>query len=1342
MLNSLPARLLWHSLNWLTRLAIAASAVMAVLMALAIIVLRYWVLPDIRQYHDQITASFAAAIGNPVTIGEIAADWEGFQPRLNFSDVRILDEQRQPALVLPRINGSISWMSLFTLELRLANLEIDKPELLIRRDAHGKFFIGGIALSRQGGGNDLSDWLLHQSRMVVRDALIVWLDEQRAAPPLVLQQVNLRVENNLFGRHRFALRALPPEALSTPLDVRGDFHGASFDDLSEWRGQFFTQLDYTDVTAWRPWLDLPSEFSRGNGALRGWLSIKNGKLGGITADLALHNVVTRLADDVPEMVLLNLRGRAAWQDVAGGFEVSTRHLAVRLQNGIELQPTDFYFRNAKASDAQPASGEIRANLLQLETLASLANFLPLDASLRARLDAYAPRGRVANLEAQWNGSLNKLDSYTIKGQFDNLAVRQVGEMPGFSGLTMDVDGGDASGRLNINSRRLIVNAPGVMREPLSFVTLTGQANWRRKLGELSISVDNVAVANDDLAGNLYGSYQTQAGTLGVLDLTISLTRGEVKRAARYTPLVAVDKGGNDWLNGALLAGHTEDLRIRIKGNLSDFPADGKKNALLEIGGHARDVVVEFDKKWPRIENISGALLIRGNKLEVQSSSATILGARLKNFTVTLPDMSSVDLPLEVKGGADAASNTFLQFIQQSPVRGYIDGFTDGMSASGNGHLDLFAHIPLLGDKPVKVSGTLRVQDNDINLGEGVPLLRKTNGMLSFTESSMKASDVSAEILGGPASMNVETAEGGVLHATVHGRNNLDALRNIAPHPLLNYLHGGAAWDADISVLKKTAQVVINSNMQGIGSELPPPFAKPANEVMPLRIEKKPVLSKVEGPVLGKVEGSVPGKACPAPCRKAEANAGVVQEIVTVQLGKLLSARMLSRDENGATAIKRGTINFGGQGKWPESGQDLLQGKDGVWLTGSLPLLSIQGWEGLASGSSGSAPAGSTMALPIAGAKLLVEKLTGYGQTITGLRIDAARRGDGLAAQLSSTALNGEVVWQPHGFETRGKLSAHLRNLQWLTGEQPGPLAQPAMSMPPAKTQQADMPHPNNLPALELAIDNLQIQGKQIGRVELAGHPEGQDWRLRRLNITNPDGSLSGDGVWLAGQANATTEARTQLNLLLEISDAGKILDRYGYPNTVKKGSGKLAANLSWAGRPDEFSYADLDGTLKLDTGKGQFLKMDPGIGKLLSILSLQALPKHITLDFTDVFSDGFQFDNINGNATIRHGVMDTQDFHIDGSSAKVTMNGSVDLNRETQNLHVVILPTIGESVSLIGAFAAGPVVGIGSLIVNKVLGNPLDKLVAFEYNISGTWSDPSVVKINKAPARAKENILE
>src|SRR3989338_3721246 len=195
MLNSLPIRIIRRSLSWLMRQAIIVSAATAVLAAFAIILLRYWLLPDIERYHDNITASITAAVGSTVTIGKIEGDWQGIQPRLSLSDVRILDEKQQPALILQRIDSSVSWMSLLSAELRLDSLEISRPELLVRRDAQGKLFIGDFLLSSKGGDHNLADWLLHQSHMSVRDALIVWVDEQRDAPPLVRQKVNLRREN-------------------------------------------------------------------------------------------------------------------------------------------------------------------------------------------------------------------------------------------------------------------------------------------------------------------------------------------------------------------------------------------------------------------------------------------------------------------------------------------------------------------------------------------------------------------------------------------------------------------------------------------------------------------------------------------------------------------------------------------------------------------------------------------------------------------------------------------------------------------------------------------------------------------------------------------------------------------------------------------------------------------------------------------------------------------------------------------------------------------------------------------------------------------------------------------
>jgi uncharacterized protein (TIGR02099 family) len=1275
----------FRGLNYFGRAALTGAVLLALAIASLMLVLRYWVLPDIERYHGIITVAASRAIGQPVSIGKIEADWRGIRPHLSLNDVRILDKDKQGqiALVLQHVDSVLAWTTLLGGEIRLYSLELDQPDLLVKRDARGMLHIAGVALSDQPADNQLADWLLHQSRVVVRGARITWLDELRAAPPLVFDRVNLSIVNT-WRRHRFAVRAQPPAELSAPIDVRGDFSGSSFGDLDEWRGQLYAQLDYTDVAAWRTWLPLPASLKQGRGALRGWLGVAGGKVTQLTADLALADVRAQLAEDLSPLEVRALRGRVGWKGTAQDMEISTRQLSLQMNNGLVLQPTDFYLRLAAASNKQLAAGEMRANVLELANLVSMTESLPLEHNLKLQLDEFAPQGTVTNLQAKWQGDADKLEHYGVKAHFDKLSIKRVGKLPGFSGLSGDLDGSDTGGTLSLNARKLTVDAPQIMPEALAFDTLTAQSSWQTDKQGLEVKFSNVSGANADLAGTVFGSFQTLPDSPGLIDLNINLTRGAVNHADRYIPVAALDQATHDWLRNALQGGQADEFHLRLHGDLNDFPfADSRKGA-FQIQARVRGGVLEYAKDWPRIDNITGELLIQGKRLEVVAPTAMTVGGHLQKVSVVVPDLTSPDMLLQVRGEAVGETARCLDFIQQSPVRGYIDGFTDGMTARGNGNLHLSVDVPLLGSKPVAVSGSYHFLDNEVSLGESVPILYKANGELLFTESSMNLREAGAQILGGPAKLELRSGADGIVLAKAHGTASMDALRQNLSVPLLRHLHGGSDWDAEITVQKKQSNVLVTSNLDGLASDLPAPFTKEAAEIIPLRFEMRSMVAQ--------------------------------QDMISLQYGKLLGARLLRREENGASVIRRGTLNFGGAGRWLN--------RDGVWLTGTVPQLSLEGWGDLLEGSQSSQlspPGGGKSAagvqFSIVGADLLIQKLDVYGRNVNGLRVNARNRDGIITAQLASRDMNGEVSWQGQG---KGKLVARLKNLS-LGGEGGGKKEHAARKHAIEENASGN----TEFPALDIAVDDFTWKDKPLGKMELLAQQHGRDWLLESLRITNPDGLLTADGKYHM----ASGEAQTQVNLKLEISDAGKILARSGYPNSVRKGSGKLEGEFAWRGGPDEFDWATLDGSLKLDTGKGQFLKIDPGIGKLLGILSLQALPRHITLDFTDVFSAGFAFDSITGTSQIKQGVLTTSDFKIDGSSAKVTMQGQVDLNRETQNLRIRILPTVGNSVSLLGAFAAGPAVGLGTFLVNKILREPLDKLASFEYNVTGTWVNPDVAKI-------------
>jgi uncharacterized protein YhdP len=254
--------------------------------------------------------------------------------------------------------------------------------------------------------------------------------------------------------------------------------------------------------------------------------------------------------------------------------------------------------------------------------------------------------------------------------------------------------------------------------------------------------------------------------------------------------------------------------------------------------------------------------------------------------------------------------------------------------------------------------------------------------------------------------------------------------------------------------------------------------------------------------------------------------------------------------------------------------------------------------------------------------------------------------------------------------------------------------------------------------------------KKLGRLELLASEQDDDWSIEKLKLITPESTLTAEGEWHNWKRNPNT----RINLSWDINDIGKTLERYGYPNTIKGGDADLSGQLKWPGSPHEFDIPGLSGALQLDARKGQILKIQPGVGRLFGVLSLQSLPRRLTLDFRDVFSSGFTFDKISASVRIDKGVMRSDDFKMEGPVALVEMKGETDLKKETQHLFVRVTPYISDSLS-IAALAGGPLAGAAAFIAQKLLKDPINKMAADDYEITGTWDNPQEVKsADKKPA--------
>ncbi len=209
-----------------------------------------------------------------------------------------------------------------------------------------------------------------------------------------------------------------------------------------------------------------------------------------------------------------------------------------------------------------------------------------------------------------------------------------------------------------------------------------------------------------------------------------------------------------------------------------------------------------------------------------------------------------------------------------------------------------------------------------------------------------------------------------------------------------------------------------------------------------------------------------------------------------------------------------------------------------------------------------------------------------------------------------------------------------------------------------------------------------------------------------------------------------------------MTDSGELLKRLGQEDVLRRGQGRLEGQIGWNGSPLALHYPSLGGQMVVDIQEGQFLKAEPGAAKLLGVLNLQALPRRLTLDFRDVFSEGFAFDWVRGHVAIAQGVARTHDLRMKGVNAAVLMEGSADLARETQDLRVVVVPEINAGTASLLAATVNPAMALGTFLAQWLLRQPLNQASTQEFQITGAWSDPQIQKVTRArtPAAGPQEV--
>jgi uncharacterized protein YhdP len=207
--------------------------------------------------------------------------------------------------------------------------------------------------------------------------------------------------------------------------------------------------------------------------------------------------------------------------------------------------------------------------------------------------------------------------------------------------------------------------------------------------------------------------------------------------------------------------------------------------------------------------------------------------------------------------------------------------------------------------------------------------------------------------------------------------------------------------------------------------------------------------------------------------------------------------------------------------YPQRNQPIrLPERLGTLVYGSLPEFDFDRWLPLLSTPGG----GDAQTVSM---ELRFGSLTALGRRFGNVALRASAESSGWSANVNADEVAGDLSYRAR---PQPRIIARLSRLNIPADHEP---AKP----------KAD-PRPVDYPAVDLVVEDFNFRGKPFGRVELVASRAGEDWRIERASMANPDATLSARGMWFAAPS------RTALQFDLEAGDFGTFLGRVGNPNAV------------------------------------------------------------------------------------------------------------------------------------------------------------------------------------------------
>jgi uncharacterized protein (TIGR02099 family) len=871
-------------------------------------------------------------------------------------------------------------------------------------------------------------------------------------------------------------------------------------------------------------------------------------------------------------------------------------------------------------------------------------------------------------------------AFELSTRFESAGIQAVDKWPGLRGFSGSLRADSAGGRIEVDSEGLVFTLPAELPDPVVLDDATGTIIWRRNADGIIVLSDSIHVRNSDFSSQT--SLQVNApadGSSATMDLQSDWSLNDIGSVRRYLPMQAIKPPLYRWLTGALVSGSIPRATTRIVGPLELFPFSGAEG-IFRIDAVVADAVLRYSELWPAATNMNLDIVVDKTRLYSHKNFAVNAGNTVQNATIEIADLRKP--VLEINAFATGTLDSIRDFSRQSPIAAIFGGHLDRLDVDGDASFDLRLMYPIANKELYEFETRIRSSNGSVRV-EGFPApITELNGLVVVSRNDIRSEMLFGRFLGEP--VDIELRKSGdeqpeyTVIATATGQASADAIVNQLGVPLGEFLAGSTPFVAELMFPARQEgqsapfRIAVDSDLHGLALDLPPPFYKAGADSVPLSFV-------VDLAGANRIESSGSYR------------------------GQLLWA--LSFENSGdAWDFDRGVLSVGG-------GLPGIADTRGLHIQGQMDELRLDDWLGLMRRGTGNAGFGDR----IRSIDLTIDRLDAIGQHLIAQRVVVNRSAQDWVVDLNGNHAVGTLSI-PYDF----------------SGDRPLSLDMQLLTLPGKETTtegETDTVDPRRLPAIALTVKEFAFGERHLGNFSAVFEKTPRGLEAANLLARDESFTIEGDAGWIVDDQDASGQ-RSFVNARLASNDVGKTMQRLNYEPGIVGQDMEILLDLQWPGGPKADYLEKLNGDVSVRFGPGQLNDVEPGPGRVFGLMSIVALPRRLSLDFSDVLEKGFGFDEITGRFRIEKGNAYTCDLSLKGPAADVGVVGRAGLSSRDYSQTAVVSANVGNTLPVVGAVVAGPQVAAALLIFSQIFKKPLQEMGQIYYAIDGSWENPAVDNTN------------